>query len=181
MNWDSRLAFGRTICLLVSFKILFNLDAQIWQWHELQLGASGRRGRSQVKLFQSNPLALVKPCVSNTHQRNVCHLFILRLCVILLSWERASVCRLRCDKTVKEIFWVCVYVFFLSGSQKACNQQFKWTLWHSEYNSFNPVKSLRNLVPSTVIAARVSAPLQFKWKVCCTLSANRRNSLWEHK
>lgn len=66
MNWDSRLAFGRTICLLVSFKILFYLDAQIWQWHELQLSASGRRGRSQVKLFQSGPLG--EPGTTHTHK-----------------------------------------------------------------------------------------------------------------
>lgn len=57
--WDElgqQACFGGTICLLVSFKILFYLDAQIWQWHELQLSASGKRGTRQMKLLQLSPL-----------------------------------------------------------------------------------------------------------------------------
>lgn len=55
MNWDSRLAFGRTICLLVSFKILFYLDAQIWQWHELQLSAFGKEGQKPSEALPIGP------------------------------------------------------------------------------------------------------------------------------
>lgn len=71
IKWDSRLAFGRTIYVLVSFQILFYLDAQIWQKHELKHGASGRRGRRQVVHFQS--ALLMSLCETNTRQKHMCN------------------------------------------------------------------------------------------------------------
>ena len=115
MIWDSRLAFGRTICLLVSFKILFNLDAQIWQWHELHLSPSGNPGRSQVKLFQSSPLA--EPCISHKPMECASFVHFIALCnspepKTFLSLAIYS--RLLCDNAVKE----CAFAYFHLGVKR---------------------------------------------------------------
>ncbi len=142
MNRDSRLAFGRTICLLVSFKILFYLDAQIWQWHELQLSASGRRGTSQVKLFQPAPLG--EPRTTHTRAKRICIIcsfMTLRFCCIP-SNILSPVCFVtNWLNRLSECVSIC-----LSGGHKAYVWQLEWTPWHFRCYPFNPVKSQQNAV-----------------------------------